>query len=167
MRSTPPFGCEMSPPTVTMAEVDCPSDLRFQDCVQEYVLSASPFPGARSPRHKTFSVFDGGTRGHPNRHERHLASQDPARSLDTTDLIHERKRGKEHQCEYRKWNPRKDASVHWDMCNLSEAPWVPFRVSARRIGACPRSSVQSCVTAPCAWSTTVTPAKAVPAQHRS
>ena len=35
-----------------------------------------------------------------------------------------------------------------------EAPWVPFRVSARRIGVCPRSSVQSCVSVPCAWSTT-------------
>src|SRR5699024_8117881 len=35
-----------------------------------------------------------------------------------------------------------------------EAPWVPFRVSARRIGVCPRSSVRSCVTVPCAWSTT-------------
>ncbi|MCG7310178.1 APC family permease, partial [Brachybacterium sp. ACRRE] len=39
-----------------------------------------------------------------------------------------------------------------------EAPWVPFRVSRRRIGVCPRSSAQSSVTVPCAWSTTVRPA---------
>lgn len=48
-----------------------------------------------------------------------------------------------------------------------EASWVSFRVSARRIGVCPRSSVQSCVTVPCAWSTTAKPAKVGPAQHRS
>lgn len=48
-----------------------------------------------------------------------------------------------------------------------EAPWVPFRVSARRIGACPRSSIQGCVTASCAWSKTAKPARVVPAQHRS
>src|SRR5690606_27911378 len=48
-----------------------------------------------------------------------------------------------------------------------EAPWVSLRVSARRVGACPRGSVQSCVTVPCAWSPTVRPARVVPVQHRS
>ena len=206
MRSTPRSGSEMSPLTATIAEVDCPSDLRVRNSVHRSMYSwrdrsqvhsrpvtgrypgpdlhrcsvilamlrhgthyqppttvpthdpatpaasdknappASNRPpvtygcnGGRLRRHElgsfvfvrqklttwllgellptgsltAFSAFDGGTSGHPNRHKRHCASQDPAHSLDTTDLIHERKRGKEHQCEYRKWNPCKDASVHW------------------------------------------------------
>src|SRR5699024_1137480 len=49
----------------------------------------------------------------------------------------------------------------------SAAPCVPFRVSARRIGVCARSSVRSCVTVPCAWSTAARHSKVAHDRSRS
>ena len=50
---------------------------------------------------------------------------------------------------------------------FDEASLVSFRVSARRIGVCPRSSVPNCVSVLCVRSRTVRPARVVPVQHRS